>query len=102
MKGREDLRKVIVAEYLRGDVSLRALSGKYGIGHSTLARWVKGETEAPGKGGGERDEDLAAEVKRLRKELRAAELHGKLLDAMIEIAEERFKIPIRKKSGPRR
>ena len=102
MKGRDKIRLVVVAEYLRGGVTLRDLEAKYGISHSTLGRWVKADTigEAGGQGRGS-EENLATEVKRLRKELREAELHAKLLDAMIEIAEERFNIPIRKKSGPR-
>jgi len=41
----------------------------------------------------------AVEVKRLREELRKADLHNKLLNAMIDIAEEQFGIPIRKKHG---
>ena len=104
MKGREKMRLVIVAEYFRGGVTLRELETKYGIAHSTLGRWVKAEGQKVGGAWGEgrgAEEDLATEVKRLRKELRAAELQTKLLDAMIEIAEERFNIPIRKKSGPR-
>lgn len=47
-------------------------------------------------------EDLGSEVKRAREELRKAELHVKSLNAMIDIAEDRFEIPIRKKHGARR
>jgi hypothetical protein len=43
-----------------------------------------------------------AEVRRLRKELEEARLYNKLLNAMIDIAEEQFEIPIRKKRGARR
>jgi hypothetical protein len=39
------------------------------------------------------------DVKQLRKELEEARLYNKLLNAMIDIAEEEFDIPIRKKSG---
>jgi transposase len=100
MKGREEQREVIVAEYLRGDISLRDLARKHGIGHSTVGRWVK-DVRRVGTGFDGGQVDLALEVKRLRKELRESELHTKLLDAMIEIAEEQYKIPIRKKSGPK-
>ena len=96
---------MIIAEYLRGDVSLRDLGRKYRIGHSTVGRWVKAEGKKDGGSeseGGQGEENLALEVVRLRKKLREAELHTKLLDAMIEIAEGQFNIPIRKKSGPRR
>lgn len=47
-------------------------------------------------------ETPAEEIKRLRRELDEARLYGRLMDAMIEIAEEEFEIPIRKKSGAKR
>lgn len=103
MKGRDEIRELIVAEYLRGDVSLRDLARKHGISHSTLGRWVRAEGRTGACDDGRQTErDLAVEVKLLKQDLRQAELHAKLLDAMIDIAEERFNIPIRKKSGPRR
>ena len=47
-------------------------------------------------------ETQAVEIKRLRRELDEARLYGRLMEAMIEIAEEEFEIPIRKKSGAKR
>ena len=44
-------------------------------------------------------EELPADVKQLQEELRKAKLHNKLLNAIIDIAEEQLKIDIRKKSG---
>ena len=44
-------------------------------------------------------EELPTDVKQLREELRKAKLHNKLLNAIIDIAEEQLKIDIRKKSG---
>jgi transposase len=49
-----------------------------------------------------RDAELSAEVRQLRKELEEARLYNKLLNAMIDIAEEQFEIPIRKKPGAKR
>ena len=121
--GMRDKRKEeLVAEYLAGEMSYREMEDRYGVSASTLQRWVKASgseaarrakvaraAEAAGvkiehELGSERAEekDPAAEVKRLRGELRKAELHNKLLNAMIDIAEERFEIPIRKKHGARR
>lgn len=117
----KDKRKEeLVAEYLAGEKSYREIEGRYGVSSSTLHRWVKAsgaEAARRTKGAGaeaagvkiehevasERpeEEDLASEVKRLRGELRKAELHNKLLNAMIDIAEEQFEIPIRKKRGAR-
>jgi hypothetical protein len=49
-----------------------------------------------------RDAELSTDVRRLRKELEEARLYNKLLNAMIDIAEEQFDIPIRKKPGAKR
>jgi hypothetical protein len=45
---------------------------------------------------------LPTDVKQLQAELRKAQLHNKLLNAIIDIAEDQFKIDIRKKSGTKR
>ena len=96
---------------MSGDVSYREMEARYGISSSTLQRWVQAAgdeakgSEADGKTvtetSGEPGKNLASEVKRLRGELRKVELHNKLLNAMIDIAEEQFEIPIRKKRGAR-
>jgi hypothetical protein len=44
-------------------------------------------------------EELPGEVKELRRELEEARLYNKLLNTMIDIAEEQMGIPIRKKHG---
>ena len=44
-------------------------------------------------------EELPTDVKQLQEELRKAKLHNKLLNAIIDIAEDQLKIDIRKKSG---
>lgn len=46
------------------------------------------------------EESLALRIKQLEKELREAQLKASLYEAMIDIAEEDLKIPIRKKFGP--
>jgi len=50
----------------------------------------------------EEEAPLSNEVKQLQQELRKAQLHNKLLNAMIDIAEDQLKIDIRKKSGTKR
>lgn len=42
---------------------------------------------------------LRAEVTRLRKELRQEKMRAEALDTMIDVAEEMFNIPVRKKAG---
>lgn len=44
---------------------------------------------------------LAAQVQELQKQLAQEQLHSKLLTALIDVAEEELKIPIRKKYGTR-
>lgn len=119
MSNRDKRKEELVTEYLAGDLSYREMEERYGVSSSALQRWVKASgaeaaraakaasvgirTEPSAQASGDpAGEDLASEVKRLRGELRKAELHNKLLNTMIDIAEERFEIPIRKKRGARR
>jgi len=52
------------------------------------------------KDASEEDYDkLRAEVTRLRKELRQEKMRSEALDTMIDVAEEMFNIPVRKKAG---
>lgn len=111
MKQKRMKREAVVAEYLAGDVTYRELNAKYGYGASTIYRWVKeAEQKKLVREGGERvsgdailgirrEEDPEEEIKRLRKELKQAQLHTKLLNAMIDIAEEDMGVDIRKKPG---
>jgi hypothetical protein len=48
-----------------------------------------------------RTEPSESDVKKLQRELEKERLHNKLLNAMIDIAEEQLGIPIRKKYGAR-
>ena len=110
--GQEERKAEIVAEYFRGGVTLRGLERKWGVNFRTIHRWVKECEGAKGreevaKGKGRRalvvrERELPAEVRRLRRELEEARLYNKLFNAMIDIAEEQFEIPIRKKRGAKR
>lgn len=49
---------------------------------------------------GKEDYDaLRAEITRLRKELRQEKMRADALDTMVDVAEEMFNIPVRKKAG---
>lgn len=95
---------------MEGGATYRELEFRYGVNKSTLQRWVKGFTESIGKEKtGDKEKPVSqihaeaiAENKRLREELRRAELHNKLLNSMIDIAEERLGVDIRKKPGSKR
>jgi len=107
--GQEDKKTEVVAEYLKGGVTLREMERKHGINFRSIHRWVKeceGATGPDGAAKGKarralvaKDRELPEDVRRLRKELEEARLYNKLLNAMIDIAEEQFEIPIRKKRG---
>ena len=63
-----------------------------------LTIMIKKRTEA-----GEEDYDkLRAEAERLRKELREQKMRAEALDTMIDVAEEMFDIPIRRKTDDKR
>ena len=99
----------VVGEYLKGGVTLREMERKSGINFRTIHRWVKECEAMTGPEGADRgkgrralvakERELPDDVRRLQKELEEARLYNKLLNAMIDIAEEQFEIPIRKKHG---
>lgn len=98
----------IVAEYLRGDTSYRELAKKHGVSHNTIAKWIKRlitkEKQVEVMAADPRiwNPDTPTEVLELQKELRAAQLRNKLLEAMIDIGEEQYGIELRKKPGTKR
>ena len=114
--GREYKTTEVVAAYIKGRGSFRELESTFGISASTIHRWVKEHeagkkpkrsakrTTSSGASGAltAKETELSADVKQLWKELEEARLYNKLLNAMIDIAEEQFEIPIRKKSGAKR
>ena len=88
------------------------------IGHTTAWRWIrkfaaenKGKTTsmartkkktAPKASDGEAKDDvqsLKAELSALRDKLKQAEMRADLYDEMINVAEKKFKVEIRKKAG---
>lgn len=99
--------EAIIAEYLIGDTTYRKLGAKYGIDFRRIHSWVmkyQGKSVKKDKPKVKQEallenEELPTDVKQLQKELRKAKLHNKLLNAIINIAEEQLKIDIRKKSG---
>ncbi len=110
MKDKKRLRDEVAAAYLEGGGTYRELEYRYGVNKSTLQRWVKGVTESIGRERtmdeersiAERHREAMAENKRLKEELRRSEMYNKLLNSMIEIAEDRLGVDIRKKPGSKR
>lgn len=88
-----------------------SIGKKLGIPSSTIYEWISNfaasnpEIHAQmKKDTGPTPEDYAklqAEVARLQKALKDANMRAEFYDTMIDVAEEMFKIPIRKKAGPK-
>jgi transposase-like protein len=111
MKQETRRKEAVVAEYLTGDASYRELSAKYGYSAATIYRWVRAAGEKKqirenkdvsgeallGIGGAESPQ---GEIKRLRRELKKAELHNKVLNKMMDIVRDEMGVDIRKKYGP--
>jgi len=106
------IKEKITEEYLVGKMSMREIADKYGFGKTSIHRWVMEYERASGSKAAileeltsppmdKKDErkDLPDDVAQLKKELEEERLRNKLLTAMIEVAEEELKIPIRKKYG---
>jgi transposase-like protein len=113
-------KSTIVSEYIRGGISYRELQAKYGCGLATLHRWVKEYMKGKEYKAAEKeatvieqlrevlseeeigmDETMPTDIKALQAELRKSRLHNKLLNEMLNIAEEELKVPVRKKHGAR-
>ena len=100
-------KEAIIAEYLTGNSSYRKMGIKYGVDFRLIHSWVmkyqgKKRKINPKLNDKKEEVPLSKEVKQLQQELRKAQLHNKLLNAMIDIAEEQLNIDIRKKSGTKR
>ena len=107
-----DKKQEIINEYLLGKVGYRVLSQKYGVSRSVINRWVmdfQGRSRSKSrqfktvhlplmKQEDTRD-SLPSEIEALQKELVKERLRNKLLTAIIDVAEEELKVPIRKKYG---
>lgn len=99
----------IISEYLHGKTTYRKLGDKYGVDFRIIHSWVsKFQGNPMRKENPQKQvkqlmaEPLTSDVKQLQEELRKARLHNKLLNAMIDIAEEQLNVDIRKKSGTKR
>ena len=105
----DEFKKGIVDEVLKGKLSKEEARRKYGIkGSSAVLNWIrkfegnKSTSMNPKKNqvrSGKSIEELEAENARLKQELDVEQLRNRALNVMIDIAENQFKIPIRKKPG---
>lgn len=104
----DEYRIAKVKEFLSCDISKYAFCKKNSIPFHSLSKWIRkfvGEEkkEVPMK---TEKQPESSEIIRLKRELKEAKLslyqekmRADLYDKMIDVAEEMFKIPIRKKAG---
>ena len=102
------LKLRIIQEVLSGSISKEAAKRKYGIrGNSAILKWMRkfgyiGNPYQPTEVMESKDlsddpADLKLRIKALEKALADAKLSSEAYSTMIDIAEQEFKIPIRKK-----
>jgi transposase-like protein len=109
-----NLKSRIVNEILSKILGFRAACKKYKVGQSTVVNWIKKEKvnnlvkDEPESAyvplhlemNGKRVQRASIQsVRLLTEELKRAKLQIEGLQTMIEVAEEKFKIKIRKKAG---
>lgn len=121
-KQRQYLSTVLELYWQKG-MSSEKISRYLGLGHTTVWRWISifaGEnpqtppdmsketpTQPPQSIAAQNATDskspeiqaLEREIARLQAELERAEIKAELYNRMIDLAEEKFNIPVRKKSG---
>ena len=102
----DDFKTKVVNEVLTGQISKESARRKYGIGGSTtVLKWIrKLEGSKPKRlfMSEKREktvEELQVEIELLKRQLEYEKLRSEAFDVMIDIAEEEFKISIRKKPG---
>ena len=105
---RQAIRDEVLRLYAETDLSYGEIAEENGVQVRTVEYIVRNfASELPEiptmrkkKDASTEDYDkLRAEVTRLRKELRQEKMRAEALDTMIDVAEEMFNIPVRKKAG---
>ena len=98
-------------EYLSSDVSLRTLAVKYNYDHNLIYRWIMAYQRQKKKGGlhnpgsvmtsPAESEPMSTDVGWLQEQLRLSRIEVLLLQATIDISDEKFGTSMRKKAGAR-
>ena len=105
----------ILEQFKESGVSIWAFSENYGIGHSTLSRWITKfglsfdkkevlmatieEKNKPTNNRSTQERILEARIKQLEQELKDEKIKSLAYKTMIEIAEEELGVDISKKAG---
>ena len=114
----ERINQLIIFEYLSGDISLRKLAFKYDYDHNVIYKWIMAyqrlnrkerllnpgtavKKALPEAGPAPTTVEMSTDIKWLQEELRLSQIRVLLLEATIDIADERFGTSMRKKVGAR-
>src|SRR5476651_2265473 len=107
----EAIKQQIIGEYLAGDVSLRTLAKMYRCSYGRIYRWIMADRKQKKEEGVPKAapvlrplqalESMATDVGRLQEELRMSQIRILLLEATIDISDEKFGTSMRKKVGAR-
>ena len=103
-------KEEIIAEYLTGNISYRALGKKHGVPSRSICDWVmkyqgrmpswkEKEKRRKEKATGKKKHKLSNDVKILQQALCKSELKSELLEEMLRLSEEHTGIDLRKKFG---
>lgn len=106
---KQAIREEVLRQYAETDMSYSEIAEVNGVQVRTVEYIVRNfAQDLPNtplmrkkkQGASAEDYDaLRAEVTRLKKELRYERMRSEALEAMIDVAEEMFNIPVRKKAG---
>lgn len=106
---RQAIREEVLRQYAETDLSYGEIAEGNGIQVRTVEYIVRNfASELPNvptmrkkknEASTEDYDKLRAEIARLRKEVRQEKMRADALDTMIDVAEEMFNIPVRKKAG---
>jgi transposase-like protein len=117
-----ELKDQIIQEYLNTGCGYRKLQAKYGIGRTTICKWVQvyqgvhnlqptdlqqkhyinpmaKKAKEDQSGTSENEAALLQKIAALEKQLAHQELRAEVLDTLINVAEKQLNISIRKKPG---
>ena len=104
---KQEVKEKIIREYLEGGTTYEALGKQYGVSAMAIWKWVKAvqplSPQKPRKRKRQKQSikrpPLSTEVIALQDQLRKAQLHNKLLNAMLDIGKEQYGVDLRKKPG---
>ena len=113
---RDKLR--LLEEFKESDLSMAQFQENYGMGHSTLSKWMTKfglsfdkkevlmatieEKNTPGNKKSTQERILEARIRQLEQELNDEKIKSLAYKTMIEIAEEELGVDISKKAGAKR